>query len=342
MNLVTGGAGFIGTHLVEQLLAAGESVRVVERPGASVSHLPLENIELVTADIRDRAAMDKAVQGCRHVYHLAADPNLWRRDVKEFDAINHHGAMNVIHAALETGAERILHTSTESVMTAPDFDGGPAEERRFRETDMIGPYCLSKFRAEEEVWALADAGAPVVLFCPTLPVGPGDRQLTPPTRMALAFCRGELPAYLDCRFNLVDVRDVARAMIVAMKRGRSGWRYVVGGHNYRLIDWLKLLGREIGRPAPRFAVPYPLALTVAYMSEFWARHVSHKMPMATVTGVRLTRRSMHFDPSASLAELDIVPRSLEQSAHDITAWFYDQGWLSQPPTGFFKDTVKER
>lgn len=327
MNLVTGGAGFLGSHLVAQLLAAGEAVRVVERPGSRVDHLPLDKIDLVYADIRDRTAMDKAVRDCRHVYHLAADPNLWRQDVREFEAVNFHGAMNVIHAALDAGAERILHTSTESIITSADFAGGPVEERRFRETDMLGPYCLSKFHAEEAVWKLAETGAPIILFCPTLPIGPGDRLQTPPTRMAVAFCRGELPAYLDCRFNLVDARDAARGMIAAMQRGRPGRRYVVGGYNCRLIDWLTLLGKQTGRQPPRFTVPYLVALTAAYVSEFWARRVSHKMPIATVTGVRLTRRNMHFDPDASLRELGITPRPLEQTAAEAVAWYRAQGWL---------------
>jgi len=327
MNLVTGGAGFIGSHLVAALLAEGEAVRVLERPGARLDHLPLDRIELVSADIRDKAAVAEATRGCRRVYHLAADPNLWRRDPGEFDAINHQGALNVIHAALDNGAERVLHTSTESILTSADFSGGAVEHRNLKENDMLGPYCLSKFRADTAVRQLAAEGAPVVLVCPTLPVGPGDRLLTPPTRMALAFCRGELPAYLNCRLNLVDARDVATGMIAAMKKGRSDRRYLLGGHNLELADWLRVLGAEVGRAAPRWTVPYGFALAVAWCSEQWASHVTGKMPMATVTGVRLTRYNMFFDPSASSAELGLSPRPAEDSAHDAVAWFRSLGWL---------------
>lgn len=327
MNLVTGGGGFLGSHLVDALLAAGEPVRVLERPGADVRHLPLARIELVSADIRDRPAVERAVHGCRYVYHLAADPNLWRKAKGEFDTINFHGALNVIHAALDAGAERVLHTSTESILTSPDFRGGAVEHLELREQDMLGPYCLSKFRADRAVRELAAAGAAVVMVCPTLPVGPGDRSCTPPTRMSVAFCRGELPAYLDCQFNLIDARDVASGMIAAMQRGRPGIRYLLGAWNCRLLDWLRILGEQIGRSAPRIVVPYPLALAAGWLSERWANHVSGHMPMATVTGVRLTRRSMYFDPSASLRELDLSPRPLEQSARDAIAWYRAQGWL---------------
>lgn len=327
MNLVTGGAGFIGSHLVAALLAEGEEVRVLERPGANVDHLPTDRIELVSADIRDQAAVVQATRNCRHVYHLAADPNLWRRDVREFDAINYHGAMNIIRAALDNGAERVLHTSTESILTPTHGGGGSVEQLELYERDMVGPYCLSKFRADTAVRQLAAAGAPVVLVCPTLPIGPGDRLLTPPTRMAIAFCRGELPAYLDCRLNLVDARDVAIGMIAAMRKGRTERRYLLGGHNYKLADWLRVLGSLTDRPLPRWTVPYPLAMTVAFCSEAWATHVSGRMPLATVTGVRLTRRSMFVDPAPTLTELGLVARPVQESARDAVAWYRSLGWL---------------
>jgi dihydroflavonol-4-reductase len=327
MNLVTGGAGFIGSHLVAALLAGGEEVRVLEQPGVGVDHLPMDRIELISADIRDHAAVVKATRNCRYVYHLAADPNLWRRDVQEFDAINHRSAINTIRAALDNGAERVLHTSTESILTRADPSSGSAEQLELKESDIIGPYCLSKFRADKAVRELAAAGAPVVLVCPTLPIGPGDRLLTPPTRMALAFCRGEMPAYLNCRLNLVDVRDVATGMIAAMRKGKPERRYLLGGHNYLLADWLGVLGALTGRPLPRWTVPYSVAMIVAFCSEQWATHVTGRMPLATVTGVRLTRRNMFIDPTPTLKELGLVPRPVEESARDAVDWYRSLGWL---------------
>ena len=116
MTIVTGGAGFIGSHLVERLVARGDRVRVVERPGADTSHLPA-GVEMVRADIRDPRAVGSAMRGGRWVFHLAANPNLWARDRGEFDAVNHRGTVHVLDAALAAGAERVLHTSTESILT---------------------------------------------------------------------------------------------------------------------------------------------------------------------------------------------------------------------------------
>jgi dihydroflavonol-4-reductase len=338
IDLVTGGAGFIGSHLVERLLAAGHPVRVLEHPQARVDHLPLDRIELVRGDIRDAEAVREATRGCRHVYHLAADPNLWRRDRAGFDAINHRGAVQVMRTALDQGATRVLFTSTESILTSPTRHGGAVERARFHEGDMLGPYCLSKFHGERAALQLAEQGAPVLVCSPTLPVGPGDHRQTPPTRMALAFARGAMPAYLDCRFNLIDARDAAEGLHRTMQVGRPGTRYLIGAHNVRLIDWLTLLGEVLGRTPPRLQVPYALALAVGWCSERWADLVTHRQPLATVTGVRLTRRSMHFDPSASLAELGLTPRPLRTSALDAVAWYRHRGWLA-PSTGVACDSA---
>jgi dihydroflavonol-4-reductase len=336
LTIVTGGAGFIGSHLVEQLVAQGEKVRVVERLGADTTHLP-EGVEVVRADIRDRAAMAAAMQGGRSVYHLAANPNLWARDRSEFDAVNHQGTVHVLDAALEAGAERVLHTSTESILTCARRTGPIAEDVQIALSDAVGPYCRSKLRAENEALSRARAGWPVVVANPTMPVGPGDRGLSPPTRLIRDFCRGRLPARIDCTLNLIDVRDVAEGLIRTMQRGRPGRRYLLGGENLTLLDLLGHLSDLTGVAVPRWRVPYGLGLAVAAFSELWADHVTGRPPKATLTGVRLTRRTMHFDASRSLAELGLQPRPVLQSLGDAVVWLREAGALdSVPPCPMYR------
>ncbi|HEY0791556.1 MAG TPA: NAD-dependent epimerase/dehydratase family protein [Chthoniobacterales bacterium] len=327
MILVTGGGGFIGSHLVEQLVHSGASVRVLEGPTAATGHLPLDRIELMRGDIRDAGAVREAVRGCQQVYHLAANPNLWTRVRSDFDAVNYRGARNVLGEALKAGVERVLHTSTESILASARVNGQPVETLRLDHGRFIGPYCQSKLKGEQEAFRLADAGAPVIVACPTLPIGPGDHNLTPPSRMTLAFCQGKLPAYLDCQFNMIDARDIATGLRSAMRVGRPGIRYLLGGVNLRLIEWLTIVGRIVGREAPRLAVPYPFALLLAHASEWVADHLTGRMPMATVTGVKLTRYSMHFDMENSRRLLDLPARRVEDSARDAIAWFRHKGLL---------------
>jgi dihydroflavonol-4-reductase len=334
MDVVTGGAGFIGSHLVENLTKRGERVRVVERPGADAAHLPA-SVEVVRADIRDRDAVRKALNGARRVYHLAANPNLWVRDRAEFDAVNHRGTVNVLEAALKAGAERVLHTSTESILTCARQAGPIAEDVEVTLRDAVGPYCSSKLLAENAARALASEGKPVVIANPTMPVGPGDRGPSPPTRLIRDFCRGELPARLDCTLNLIDVRDAAEGLVRVMEQGEPGRRYLLGGENLTLVGLLGILSELTGVPVPRWRVPYPVGLAFAWLSELWADRVSGLTPKATVAGVRLTRRTMHFDASRSLAALGLTVRPARESLADVVAWLRQSGQIgpATPPGG---------
>jgi dihydroflavonol-4-reductase len=327
ITLVTGGAGFIGSHLVRLLVSRGERVRVIDRPEAKVDHLPAQSVDFVPCDIRDRGAVRQAVQGCRVVYHLAANPQLWVRRRGHFHSVNYLGTVHVLTESLAAGAKRILHTSTESILTRARQTVPIAEDQDVPARDVIGPYCRSKFRAEQFAFHLARGGAPVVVVNPTLPIGSGDWGCSPPTQMMLDFCLGKRSAYLDAGLNLIDVRDVVAGMIRATDHGRPGVRYLLGAENWSIRSVFGYLARLTGLPEPRWRVPYPVALAAAYVSEWVADAVTGTIPAATVTGVKLTRRRMHFDASRSLAELDLTPRPVTESIAEAVGWFRAVGWL---------------
>ncbi|MBA4062680.1 MAG: epimerase [Isosphaera sp.] len=327
MTVVTGGAGFIGSHLVRLLAGRGDRVRVVDRPGAPLDHLPLDRIDVAPADIRDPAAVRRALDGASVVYHLAANPQLWTRRLGDFHRVNYLGTVNVLGAALAAGARRVVHTSTESILTRAGRAGPVGATGDVPARDVVGPYCRSKWRAERYAFHLARGGAPVVVVNPTLPVGPGDRGRSPPTQMMLDFCLGRRAAYLDADLNLIDVRDVAAGTAAAAERGRPGVRYLLGAENWSVRSVFGHLAALTGLPEPRWRVPYPVALAAAYVSEFVADVFTGEVPAATVTGVKLTRRRMHFDAAASLAELGVAPRPVRESVAEAVAWFREQGWV---------------
>lgn len=325
--LVTGGAGFVGSHLVELLVRRGTRVRVLDLPGVAADHLPQQGVELVRGDIRDRAVLGRAVRGCQAVYHLAANPQLWARQRGLFGQVNYRGAIHVIEEGLAAGVRRVVHTSTESILTRVQQTGSITEEQHVAWEDVIGPYCRSKHRAERHALRLARAGAPVVVVNPTLPVGPGDRGRSPPTQMMLDFCRGKRREYVDAQLNLIDVRDVAEGMVRAMERGRPGRRYLLGAENLSVLEVFSRLARLTGLPVPTRRVPYGVALAAAYVSEFISDVFTGRAPAATVTGVRLTARRMHFDARRSLEELDLQPRPVQGTLAETVAWFKAVGWL---------------
>jgi dihydroflavonol-4-reductase len=321
LNLVTGGCGFIGRHLVQQLAARGERVRVLDlRPLDAVP----PHVEQMVGSITEPAVVARAVSGCERVFHLAANPNLWDRDPGSFDRVNHQGTRRMLEAAQKAGMQRFVYTSTESILKsyrAPHQSERAVIDESVRLTveDMPGPYCRSKFLAEEAAREAAAGGLPVVIVNPTMPIGPGDHLLTPPSRMILGFLNGETPAYLDCEFNLVDARDVAAGEVLAAEKGRVGERYILGHVNLRLGELLAKLHRLTGLPMPRMRVPYALALASALVSEGIAA-VTHKPPIAPLTGVRLARTSMAFDCSKACGELGWSCRPLEGSLRDAIDW----------------------
>ena len=184
----------------------------------------------------------------------------------------------------------------------------------------MGPYCRSKLLAEQYAFALAAEGRPVVVANPTMPVGPGDRNLSPPTRLVLDFCQGKLPAVMDCTLNVVDVRDVAHALVLVMHARQAGSAVYPGRANLTLCELLEILSERCGVRVPRLRVPYPAALAFAYASEAWADWASGLAPKATVTGVRLARRIMHFDMAQTQHDLGFTPRQIRESLADLVDW----------------------
>lgn len=323
VSYVTGGGGFLGGHLVKLLMDEGRRVVVLERPGFEASRLP-KGAELRHADIRDRNAMQAALAGCEgaEVYHLAANPHLWAADKDEFDSVNYRGAVNVLETALNGGAARVLHCSTESILTKKNWPRGQAidEQVQITEADAVGPYCLSKLRAEKFALELARQGRPVVVANPTMPVGPEDPGPSPPTCLIRDFLQGRMPGYMDCALNLVDARDVAEGLVNVMRRGEPGRRHLLSGTNLTLEELLRMLSGLSGRPVPRMKIPYVVGLTYAFASEFVADHLTHKRPQATVTGLKLARRVMHFDASETRRRLDWRSRAIEESLKDAIEW----------------------
>jgi len=334
--LVTGGAGFIGSHLVEQLVAEGHAVRVLEKPGVSTAHLPENDIETVIADIRDAPAVELAAQGCDVVLHLAANPNLWARDPDEFEQVNHQGTRHVLAAARAAGANRTVYVSTESILASPRNKAAITEDTRTALGDMLGPYCRSKWRAEEAAAEAAQADDPVVIVRPSIPVGPGDRHLGPPTRMICDFCNGRIKGHLQGDLNFIDVRDIAAGIRAAARHGEIGRRYLLVNEQWTILELLRFLAEVTGRAVPRWRVPYGVAFLFAHIEEFYCRHVTGKLPMATVTGVQLTQRPFVFDGRQSAEDLGLQEmRSCRESIVESVDWCRDSGHIkgTDPFTG---------
>jgi dihydroflavonol-4-reductase len=328
VDLVTGGSGFIGRHLVTALQARGTRVRVLDvAPSGCVA----PDVEVVAGSVLDPACLDAALADVRCVYHLAGIAKLWTRDRADFDRVNAGGAAAVLRAAAARRVERVVHCSTEAILL-PKRRGEGAfidETAEPQPSDMPGPYARSKLAAEQFVRSAVGTGLNALIVNPTVPIGPGDHNLTPPGAMLSMFLNGQSPAYLDCMLNLVDVRDVATGMVLASERGRVGERYILGGDNIALRDLLAQLEQMSGRSMPKRAVPGWLALASAAVAEWGADSFTSRAPAATREGVRLALRSGPFDSQKARRELGYTPRPLEAALADAVAWLRETGAASK-------------
>ena len=317
--LVTGGGGFIGQHLVTTLLAHGRRVRILDlRPPRYAATA----VQYVQGSILDPELLQAALDDVDEVYHLAGLPGMWTQRKDDFHAVNAQGTATVIAAARKRAVSRLLHCSTESILFRPSRTASAlAEDVSVTLDQMPGVYTRSKMLGEQQALQAAASGFPVVIANPTMPIGRPNGNLTPPTLMLQYFLSRRVQIYLDFIMNLVDVRDVALGLLLAMERGQTGQRYILGGENISLKKLLAIISVISGRSALRIPIPAVMAQTTAAVLEFIADHVTHKMPAGTIEGVRIASRSQALSIEKARRELGYAPRpiggALEEAIQSI-------------------------
>jgi dihydroflavonol-4-reductase len=316
-TLVTGGGGFIGQHLVAALLAQGRRVRILDlRPPTCA----MTGVQYVSGSVLDPELVREALNDVGEVYHLAALPGMWIPRKDDFHAVNCRGTEIMLDAARKRGVSRFLHCSTESILFGTSPPASSTVEQVYTTPDeMPGAYTRSKLFAEQLALQAAASGFPVLIASPTMPIGPHHGNLTPPTLMLQHFLNRRVQIYFDFVVNLVDVRDVAAGLLLAMKHGQNGHRYILGGEAIPLSKLLSRLRTISGRKAVPVPVPVMIAQTTALAMEFVANHVTHRAPAATVEGVRIAMRSKSLSNEKSRRELGYAPHSIELALREIVA-----------------------
>jgi dihydroflavonol-4-reductase len=329
---VTGASGFIGANLVHELAARGHRVKALLRPTSELRGLTGANFEPTHGDVSEKALLTKAMRGCDWCFHVAASYHLWLRDYAPMYAANVEGTRNVIEAAAEAGCSRIVYTSTVGCIGLPRVENGelkPTDETTpVSATQMSNHYKRSKWDAEQIALELAAKGAPVVIVNPSAPVGPRDVKPTPTGKVIVDFLNRQMPAYLDTGLNWVHVRDVAVGHILAAEKGRVGERYILGNAdgNWTMKQAFDVLQEITGIPAPKFQVPYALALSAAYADELISR-CTGKPPKAPLAGVRMARYKMFFNPAKAIRELGLPQTPPRQALADAVHWFHENGYV---------------
>jgi len=325
--LVTGASGFVGAAVARALLARGWETRCLVRAVSSRRNLEGLRVEAVIGDLTDASSLDRALERCDALFHVAADYRLGVRDPSELYRANVDGTRNVLEAARRAGVRRTVYTSSVATIGIPSDGRAGDEQTPVRLEDMIGHYKRSKFLAEQVAreW-VRTSGADVVIVNPSTPIGPGDVKPTPTGQIIVDAACGRTPAYVDTGLNVVHVDDVAQGHLLAFERGRAGEHYILGGDDLSLKTILGIIAELVGRRPPRIRLPHAIVMPIAYLAEGYSR-VTGRPTRVTVESVRMSRKRMFFSSAKARRELAYRWRPPGEAFTDAIRWFRENGYL---------------
>lgn len=312
MILVTGATGFLGAELILQLTRKGTRVRALKRTGSVIPGIigdePL--IEWVLADINDLATLEQAFEGITHVYHCAAMVSFNPKDKEQLLKINIEGTGNIVNLCQEKGA-RLLHVSSVAALGNPRKGMKFITEEDYWEYDArVHSYAISKYEGEMEVWRGIAEGLDALIVNPSVIIGPGSGFQGSGAIFKLV--KEGLSYYTKGATGLVDVRDVAAAMIELMNSGQSDSRFILSAENYNYQTFFGLIAKGFGVKAPgKEAKPWMLG--IAWRAAKLASLFTGKPPALTSDAARSSLNESLYSNEKIKKAIGIEFRPLELS-----------------------------
>ena len=321
---VTGASGFIGTNLIHLLLDQGFEVRAMVRSSSHISHLKTLPVELAYTDLNSpRLAFH--LDSCDVLFHVAAQYSLWQSDVDLLYQSNVLGTRNLLAAAKQAGIQRSVYTSSVAAIGLnPSLTQGQFTDESYqsKSENLIGAYKQSKYWAEQETIAAANSGQDIVIVNPTSPIGPWDAKPTPTGEILLRFLRRQMPAIVDTGLNFVSVEDVCWGHLLALQKGVSGDRYILGHQNLTLKAFLQCLSDCTGIPAPRLQIPHWIPLGAAWLDEKVLIQLG-KTPSLSIDSVRMSQQKMYYDSAKAINNLGLPQTDLNIAIESAVKWYRD-------------------
>jgi dihydroflavonol-4-reductase len=332
-TFVTGATGLLGNAIVRDLLAADHTVTVLARSPEKAARLLGDlDVTVVEGDLRDVAAFEHALDGVDALVHAAAYFREYYTPGDHWDrlrAINVDATVMLLEAAARHGVARAVHVSSSGVI-GPGPGGAPGDE-----TTVIDPgatdnlYFRSKVLAERAIDEFVTTHDMAVMrVLPGWMHGPRDAAPTAGGQLVLDLARGDLPGLFEGAAHVVDARDVATAIRVALERGDPGERYVVAGQYVTLDEFADTVASLAGVAPPR-RIPYPVAAVLARLGDVYGRLTGRPVPLTT-TALDSLRQSFRIDSGKAERELGATFRPLEETFRDELAWFAANGYLDGP------------
>ena len=314
---VTGGTGFVGANLVRLLLEQGYEVRALVRQSSCLDNLQSLDIEIVEGDLNSNE-LTQQMSGCQVLFHVAAQYSLWQSDRNSLYRNNVLGTRNILNCARQAGIERTVYTSS---VAAIGVKHGVADETYQSPVEkLVGDYKKSKYYAEKEAVQAVEQGQDIVIVNPSTPIGAFDLKPTPTGEIIVRFLERKMPFYVDTGLNLIDVKDVAWGHLLALEKGKTGDRYILGNQNLTFKQLLGKLEQITGLPAPKYTIPYPIPYSVAWLEENILAKFG-KQPTIALDGVRMSKQKMFYDASKAVNELSLPQSDIDRALTEAVNWF---------------------
>jgi len=310
--LVTGAAGFLGSHVVRALVAEGRPVRVFLRRSANIESICDQPVEWSYGDVNDAETVSAAVQGCDSIIHCVVNTQAWARDPAAMYRVNVDGLVTVMEAALRHGVKRFVMTSTIGTIGL-NPSGVSTEADAFNFGRLAGAYLRSRAAGEDKFFDyVRERGLPGIAMNVANTYGPGDYAMTPHGRLLAAAAFGDLPFAIDSGLACVGIEDAAQAMVLAERRGRIGERYIVSD---RWLTYRELYGIAADQAGTRVkfrTMPIWLLYLLGFAADIVAKARGRDSQLS-VESARLSHLMNDMNSSKARRELGWSPRPVEES-----------------------------
>jgi nucleoside-diphosphate-sugar epimerase len=292
MILVTGGTGLVGSHLIQQLLQEGKSVRALYRTSVPQTLAGLNGIEWVKGDILDTSALWEAMEGVDQVYHCAAIVSFHPTQKNLLNKTNIEGTANVVNACISQGVQKLLFVSSVAALGRIREDQPIDETMNWTPETSNSEYGKTKFMAELEVWRGMGEGLNIAIVNPVIILGPGNWDGGSSGIFKSVY--NEFPWYTEGISGFVDVKDLVRAMITIMQSQVSGERFIISGENRSYREIFTMIAKGFGKKPPYKKVT-PLMAEIVWRLEALKAKFSGKNPLLTKETARTAQAKVNFN-----------------------------------------------
>jgi len=327
MIVVTGATGHVGNVLVRELLNHGHTIRVVVLPEDDQLPISLLDVEVIQGNITDVTSLERAFSGADMVFHLAGIVTIMSGMVSLLERVNVDGLRNVISSCRTNNVRRLVYTSSIHAIAEPPYGTVIDESQPFDPNQVLGDYAQSK--AHAALLLLDEIGKgdlDAVICCPTGIIGPFDYKISNIGQLIIDFASGHLKSYVSGAYDFVDVRDVAKGLILAAEKGRSGHHYIFSGFQVQVSELMNELAHNIGYPAPTYRIPTGIARVAGILASVYYRLIRRR-PVFTAYSIDVLRSNSEVSSKRAREELGYTVRPWQESIRDHVEWFRAEGIL---------------